>query len=169
METTQIVENQNFAITGDYLLEHWQGHRALTRKVIEAYPEDQFFIYSLAGMRPFSELIIEIIDLAEGGIEGIATGKWGSPQDWRHTTGKTPSTKAGFLKLWDEISDKINSLWPTITEERFNAVEKAFGIYDGTNYSSLLYFIDNEIHHRGQAYVYLRSLGKTPPPFWERD
>ncbi|MEJ6979249.1 DinB family protein [Pedobacter sp. P351] len=29
--------------------------------------------------------------------------------------------------------------------------------------------IDNEIHHRGQAYVYLRSLGITPPFFWERD
>jgi len=27
---------------------------------------------------------------------------------------------------------------------------------------------DNEIHHRGQGYVYLRSLGTEPPPFWER-
>jgi uncharacterized damage-inducible protein DinB len=28
--------------------------------------------------------------------------------------------------------------------------------------------IDNEIHHRGQAYVYLRALGLDVPPFWER-
>ena len=26
-------------------------------------------------------------------------------------------------------------------------------------YGLLLYWIDNEIHHRGQAYVYLRALG----------
>jgi uncharacterized damage-inducible protein DinB len=32
----------------------------------------------------------------------------------------------------------------------------------------LLYIIDNEIHHRGQGYVYLRSLGIEPPHFWER-
>jgi uncharacterized damage-inducible protein DinB len=32
----------------------------------------------------------------------------------------------------------------------------------------LLYCIDNEIHHRGQGYVYLRALGIEPPPFWER-
>jgi uncharacterized damage-inducible protein DinB len=29
-------------------------------------------------------------------------------------------------------------------------------------------FIDNEVHHRGQGYVYLRALGVEPPPFWER-
>ena len=28
--------------------------------------------------------------------------------------------------------------------------------------------VDNEIHHRGQGYVYLRELGIEPPPFWER-
>jgi uncharacterized damage-inducible protein DinB len=28
--------------------------------------------------------------------------------------------------------------------------------------------IDNEIHHRGQGYVYLRALGIEPPPFYER-
>ena len=32
----------------------------------------------------------------------------------------------------------------------------------------ILYVIDNEIHHRGQGYVYLRALGIEPPPFWER-
>jgi uncharacterized damage-inducible protein DinB len=35
-------------------------------------------------------------------------------------------------------------------------------------YFFILYWIDNEIHHRGQAYVYLRSLGIEPPHFWER-
>ena len=30
------------------------------------------------------------------------------------------------------------------------------------------HWIDNEIHHRGQAYVYLRALGIEPPHFWER-
>ena len=33
---------------------------------------------------------------------------------------------------------------------------------------SVLYGIDNEVHHRGQGYVYLRALGITPPAFYER-
>lgn len=43
-----------------------------------------------------------------------------------------------------------------------------FGQYPGTGYSILLYAIDNEIHHRGQGYVYLRALGIEPPGFYER-
>jgi uncharacterized damage-inducible protein DinB len=35
-------------------------------------------------------------------------------------------------------------------------------------YDLLLYIVDNEIHHRGQGYVYLRELGIEPPPFYER-
>ena len=42
------------------LLAHWQGHRNLTRKLIEAFPEDKLFTYSIGGMRPFAEMIIEI-------------------------------------------------------------------------------------------------------------
>jgi uncharacterized damage-inducible protein DinB len=29
--------------------------------------------------------------------------------------------------------------------------------------------IDNEIHHRGQGYVYLRALGIEPPGFYDRE
>jgi uncharacterized damage-inducible protein DinB len=44
----------------------------------------------------------------------------------------------------------------------------AFGQYPG-RVDLLLYAIDNEIHHRGQGYVYLRANGVEPPPFYERD
>ena len=32
-----------------------------------------------------------------------------------------------------------------------------------------IYFIDNEIHHRAQGFVYLRALGIEPPFFWDRE
>jgi uncharacterized damage-inducible protein DinB len=35
-------------------------------------------------------------------------------------------------------------------------------------HSLLFYIIDNEVHHRGQGYVYLRALGIEPPPFYDR-
>ena len=40
-------------ITPDALLAQWQGHRRLTRRVIEAFPDDKLFTFSVAGMRPF--------------------------------------------------------------------------------------------------------------------
>jgi uncharacterized damage-inducible protein DinB len=157
-------------ITPQAMLAHWQGHRRLTRKTIEAFPEDKFFGYSVGGMRPFSELITEITDIASNGILGIVTGKWKRVEELDHYTPKAaPSTKAEVLAYWDEITADIDTLWPQIPAERFQEVDKAFGRYEDTISNLLLYFIDNEIHHRAQGYVYLRSLGIEPPAFWNRD
>ena len=48
-------------ITADALLEHWQGHRRLTRRVIDAFPDDQLFTFSIGGMRPFGALALEML------------------------------------------------------------------------------------------------------------
>ena len=154
------------AISTDALLEHWQGHRRLTRRVIEKFPEKELFNFSVGGMRPFSELAMEMIKMAGPGIVGIHTGEW---KEFGETSGRSePATKAEILEIWDEITGQINELWPQIPEERFQEVEAAFGMYEDAIYGTLLYFIDNEIHHRGQGYVYLRALGIEPPAFWER-
>ena len=34
-------------ISKEDLLNHWQGHRNLTRRVIEAFPEKDFFEFSI--------------------------------------------------------------------------------------------------------------------------
>lgn len=152
------------------ILEHWQGHRRVTRRVIEAFPEEAFRSYSVGGMRPFSELALEMIGMAEPGIKGIVTGDWGTDNDMEHHSATTPIVhdKAYILRRWDEITDLINKMWPQIPEGRLEQTETAFGLYHQPIYNTLLYFIDNEIHHRGQGYVYLRSLGIEPPAFWDR-
>ena len=37
-------------ISTDSLLAHWQGHRRLTRKVIDAFPDDRLFSFSVGGI-----------------------------------------------------------------------------------------------------------------------
>jgi uncharacterized damage-inducible protein DinB len=155
-------ETTSLVITPEALLEQWQGHRRLTRRVIEAFPEDKLFNYSVGGMRPFAELAMEMIGMAVPGMNGIVSRKWSTFSDAKVTT------KEELLKLWDDATDQINKLWPEIPEGRFQEMDVAFGQYEGPIYWTLLYFIDNEIHHRGQGYVYLRSLGIEPPPFWDR-
>jgi uncharacterized damage-inducible protein DinB len=151
------------------LLEHWQGHRRVTRRVIEAFPDKAFETYSVGGMRPFAELALEMIGMAEPGINGILTGKWANFGELEHEVpGSEKHDKAHILRRWDEVTALIDRLWPEIPEGRLEQVEAAFGLYQQPIYNTLLYFIDNEIHHRGQGYVYLRSLGIEPPAFWDR-
>ncbi|NSL85976.1 damage-inducible protein DinB [Chitinophaga sp. Mgbs1] len=153
-------------ISPEEIRKHWQSHRGLTRRLIEAFPEDQFFTFSIGGMRPFSELIAELNRIAASAATGLPTGNWHSES---YASATTPATKAEVLALWDNVTTAIDSNWPLMTLERFHETDKAFGMYEGVVYSLLLYFIDNEIHHRGQAYVYFRALGLEPVPFWDRN
>ena len=157
-------------ITPETLLEHWQGHRRVTRRVIEAFPEQDLFSYSIGGMRPFAEMVMEFIGLARPGIIGIATGKWPKVNELEyHSKTSQPRTQKEILQLWDDLTKLIDSLWVQIPTKRFQEVDTAFGEYEGQIYGLIQYWIDNEIHHRGQGYVYLRSLGIEPPAFWERN
>lgn len=154
-------------ITPAQLLEHWQGHRRVTRRVIEAFPEEQLFQYSIGGMRPFSELALELTRLAFVGIYGMATGEWKELEEL-YTGNANPATKAELLQFWDEATEYLNEQFPQIKPGRWQEMDAALGQYEGPVYSSMLYWLDNENHHRGQGYVYLRSLGIEPPYFWDR-
>ncbi|QEH39350.1 DinB family protein [Chitinophaga sp. XS-30] len=160
---------ENTVITASQLLEHWQGHRRLTRRTIEAFPEKELFSYSVGGMRPFADLAMEMIGMAAPGAKGLATGEWKKLDElFHHEQKAVPRTKAALLQRWDEVTAEIDAWWARVTPQRFQEVDVAFGEYEGPLYSITLYWIDNEVHHRGQGYVYLRSLGIQPPHFWER-
>lgn len=164
MNSTEVKTKPAEVITPAELLEHWQGHRSLTRRVIEAFPEKEFFNYSIGGMRTFAEMTSELLAIAGPGIRELATGI----QVELNEKPDRQNSKETILQRWDQATEEINTFWNQIPKERFHDAVKAFGQYEGTVISTVLYYIDNEIHHRGQGYVYLRSLGIEPPPFWDR-
>jgi uncharacterized damage-inducible protein DinB len=170
MTTTISAPETALFLSTHHLLDHWQGHRKLTRRVIEAFPEDKLFNYSIGGMRTFADMMKEIIDISGPGVKGIATDEWPVLSVFScHAAKDIAATKDAFLAIWDQVTEEINSYWPLISEERFQQSVLAFGQYEGVAYDTILYFIDNEVHHRAQGTVYLRSLGIEPPAFWNRD
>ena len=151
-------------ISKEDLLVHWQGHRNLTRRVIELFPEKDFFEFSIAGMRSFAELTSELLAIASPGLKGIVSRQVEPFSE----EAKNFTTKAEFLKKWDESTSEINDFWEQLSMEDFPDTFKLFGQYEFPIIQNILYFIDNEVHHRGQGYVYLRALNIQPPFFWER-
>jgi uncharacterized damage-inducible protein DinB len=149
-------------ITPDALLAHWQGHRRLTRRVIDAFPDEKLFTFSIGGMRTFGELAMEIVTMGAPMVRGAVSG------DWSLSSSRDLRPKEEVLRLWDESTGQIDDLWRQIPPERFLETLTAFGQYTDALHNLILYVIDNEIHHRGQGYVYLRALGIAPPPFYER-
>lgn len=151
-------------ITPEDLLKHWQGHRALTRRVIEAFPEKDFFEFSIGGMRTFAKMTDELLAIAVPGLKGIVN------KEVKPFTEETEKLifKAQYLEKWDEATTEINQYWEKLSIEDFNESFNLFGQYEFPVIQNVLYFVDNEVHHRAQGYVYLRALGIEPPFFWER-
>jgi uncharacterized damage-inducible protein DinB len=143
------------------LLSHWQGHRRLTRRVIDVFPEDQLFTFSIGGMRPFGSMAMEMLAMGVPMLHGVLTG------EWKLARGRDPG-KEEALRRWDEATGRIDELWPQIPPERFLQTTTVFGQYTDALHNLILYVVENEIHHRGQGYVYLRALGIEPPPFYDR-
>lgn len=150
-------------LTNEELLNHWQGHRTLTRKLIEAFPEKELFEFSIGGMRPFADLVKELLSTAVPGLEGIVNS---STEAYNHNL--PLNTKADLLNAWDDATPRINELFMQISEDRFKEEFNLFGEYKFPVIQNILYFVDNEVHHRGQGYVYLRNLNIEPPFFWDR-
>ncbi|RZJ68020.1 MAG: damage-inducible protein DinB [Flavobacterium sp.] len=145
------------------LLKHYLGHRFLTRRTIELFPEKDFFEFSIGGMRTAAQLTTELLSIAGPSLKAIANSEI-TP----YAEPSVPATKADYLQKWDEADAEIKTYWAQIPEERFPEMFNLFGQYDFPILHNILYFIDNEIHHRGQMFVYLRALNVEPPFFWER-
>src|SRR5262252_8106249 len=94
-------DSSTLVIPAPAFLEHWQGHRRLTRRVIEAFPEDRLFSFSLGSMRPFGAMAMELIGIAEPMVRGIVTGNW----DRFDQSSEVP--KSEILRRWDASTESM--------------------------------------------------------------
>ena len=86
-------------IAADALLAHWQGHRRLTRRVIDAFPDDKICSFSVGNMRSFGALAMEMVGMAVPMVRGMVAGEWSA------FASPDPRPKKEVLRLWDESTE----------------------------------------------------------------
>ncbi|CAN5584769.1 DinB family protein [soil metagenome] len=150
-------------LTPDALLEHWEGHRRLTLRVLEAFPEEELFGYSPAApMRPFGGMVAEIINVEKVLVNALLTG------EWRFENAQEFTSKGDLLEACAQVRGETRARWPELKPARLLEIGPVPLPKPLSPLEDFLYMIDNEIHHRAQGYVYLRLLGIEPPAFFER-
>lgn len=148
------------------LLEILEGNRRLTLRVIEAFPEKELFEYAPAEpLRPFAAMVKEVLGMEDAYARGAATGEWTYAPKWDGI-----NSKADLLAACEEVRNETRAHWDRVTPARLAAEEKDgfWGDFPQSNFDRFQYALENEIHHRGQGYIYLRLLGIEPPAFYER-
>lgn len=150
-------------ITPQEWIANWQSNRRLTRKVIEAFPEKELFEFSIGGMRSFANIVDELLYVADLAIKQISENQIIEFSDFMGYAGKT---KAEILTHWDKTTALIEKFGNGTPQEKYREVFNIFGMYNYPVIENLTYLLENEIHHRGQGYVYLRALGIEPPAFY---
>ena len=155
-----------FDVKAEFLAQ-WEGHRGLTLRAARAFPEDKLFTYApTAALRPFGVMLDEIARIELAYVRGLAEDKWAyDPENQPRAT-----DTAGAIAFLEETRNYTRRVWGDINEETLLTVRSDPFFFGSTKrpYDWLVYCLDNEVHHRGQGYIYLRELGIEPPAFWER-
>lgn len=145
----------------------WEGNRRLTLKAAAAFPADRLMTYApTAPLRPFGTMLDEISRIDFSYVRGLVDDRWAwDPKD------PAPATDAaGAIRLLEASTAYVQAAWERLTPDILleRRTDPFFFGDSRRPFDWLLYCIENEIHHRGQGYVYLRELGIEPPHFWER-
>lgn len=149
-------------MTKDQVVAEWTRAKAYTKAYLDAMPADGFAVKATPEVRTYAQ---QFLHLADANYFFIATA-----------TGKTPAlakgvslektveqTKEATTKAVLESYDfAIASITATTDAKMQETVE--MGKMKATRGQLLAKAFEHQTHHRGQATIYLRLKGVTPPP-----
>jgi len=139
-------------------LKYQQNVRKLTLKLLHEFPADSFDYRPALEIMTVSQLFKHILQVEIYTRQGFLTGKWEVPEE----PGSSMFEKEMLADKLKIENEKTISLLSEAPEGKFIKIVKTpFGNLSGE--ILLQVGIDEEIHHRGNLYTYLRCLGKTPP------
>ena len=145
-------------MTKNAILKYWANVRKLTMRVFDLFPEDQFGFRPVESTRSVAEQFDHILVCELYARIGMLTGIW----DIAPFKGDRDLSRSTLReKLYNE-NRKTLGLLRLLPEGQFIKIYNTpFGAISG---ETLIYeTIDEEIHHRGNLYIYLRVLGIEPP------
>lgn len=139
-------------------LKYWQVVRQMTIRLLDEFPADSFDYRPATEVMTVSQLFKHILSVEVYIREGFLTKEWKDPG----TIGSNMFEKEMLKDRLRLENEKTTKLLSELPEGYFlKKRETPFGNVTGE--ILILAAIDEEIHHRGNLYTYLRCLEITPP------
>lgn len=153
------------------VLQQWDHIRQVNGiglRLIEALPEDKLATTVIPGMRAPKELVVHMYgqvlrEVAEGTVSGTITNH--CEQNEAQIAGGL-KTKADLLRYCHESWDAADKAVRSLPDDRIMGMTATPWGMSFPGFVAFTLMSDEYVHHRGQLYAYLRTLGVTPPHMW---
>jgi uncharacterized damage-inducible protein DinB len=145
----------------DQMIADWQRAKEYTKKYLDAMPEDGYSFKPTPEMRTFAAQMLHLTD-GNYGLVGAATGK-PNPLGKVSAEKTIAQTKDATTKAVMDSYDYVIGALQGMTVEQLQETVKGGG-KELPKYVLINKAFEHQTHHRGQAVVYLRLKGVTPPP-----
>ena len=145
-------------MTKKEILKYWENVRMLTLKLLDRFPEQQFGFRPANNVRSVAELFDHVLAVELYARKGLIENVWGPVP----TPGLGMTEKALLRDALSEEHAATIAMLRSLPEKSFSQLYNTpFGKLTG---EGMIYLaLDEEIHHRGNLYTYLRILGIEPP------
>jgi uncharacterized damage-inducible protein DinB len=165
---TAAIPGMSQTINKDVLLKHWKTSGDLTVAVAKAMPADGYAFRPVPAEMSFGELMVHIA-AADRGACANASGLTAPALpakvgDWTKDLEKADVDKATAVEF---LENTFAFCQKAITEMPAGNMDKVVGPAKRnlTGSEWLWSYFTHTAHHRGQAEVYLRLKGITPPTY----
>jgi uncharacterized damage-inducible protein DinB len=140
------------------MLKHWETSKSLSLEVAEAMPAESYSFKATDPEMSFGEQINHIA-LANGNYCGFAletTNPLSKPADASDKAAALKNLTASYEFCMNGLAKLDDKGLLTLVKQRGNSISKFELFWGGFTHAA---------HHRGQAEVYLRLKGITPPSY----
>ena len=140
-------------------IKDWERARAFTKEYLDAMPESGYALKPTKEMRSFAGQMLHLSD-ALYGILGSVTDVAPTAKDLEKSNDVAKaSVTEKVLAAYDFAINAIKN----VPDAKLAQSVKLFGRFELSRGQAIEKAFEHQTHHRGQATVYIRLAGGTPP------
>lgn len=156
-----IMTNMQAQNSNEDIVKEWQRAKAYTKEYLDAMPETGYGFKPTKEMRSFAAQLLHLSDAIYGFIAAATDEK--SPVGFGELEKSNDENKTSVTnKVMAAYDFAINAI-KKYPKQNLAQTVKLFNRFDMSRQSAIEKCFEHQTHHRGQATVYLRLAGATPP------
>ncbi|MFT5887046.1 MAG: putative damage-inducible protein DinB [Arcticibacterium sp.] len=143
-------------------IEDFKRAKAFSLEYMEAMPENGYNFKPTEDIRSFAQQFLHLAG-ANFGLTSAIIGDENPLGEKNPEKEEASQNKEAAMKIVSDSYDHVINAIKSLSEEQWNEQIKLFGNFEMTRARAFDKIFEHGTHHRGQATIYLRLKGATPP------